>query len=132
MKKKTIRMMRKAIIIVLTTMIVVPNLPFIGKDISHRLDEGYFRYSNLDGSYTITQDFNFKSPGFSALHFEQWIKRTSPSEENRKLYRLYKINPLCFWRWSNYLRHGVHFDYMDPSVIEQNMDKKKVYTNKVM
>ncbi|MEB4760808.1 hypothetical protein OZN48_09940 [Chryseobacterium indologenes] len=132
MKKKTIRMMRKAIMIVLTTMIVVPNLPFIGKDISHRLDEGYFRYSNLDGSYQITQDFHFKSPGFETFGFEQWIKRTSPSEENRKLYRLYKINPLCFWRWSNYLRHGVHFDYMDPSVIEQNMDKKKVYTNKVM
>ncbi|GEM_PF-791726 len=132
MKKKTIRMMRKAIIIVLTTMIVVPNLPFIGKDISHRLDEGYFRYSNLDGSYTITQDFNFKSPGFSALHFEYWIKMTSPARENRKLYRLYKINLLCFWRWKNYLVNGVHFDYMDPDIIEKNMEKKKVEASKVM
>ncbi len=124
--------MTKTIIIVLTTILLIPNLPFIGKDISHRLDEGYFRYSNLDGSYEITQDFHFKSPGFETFGFEQWIKRTSPSEENRKLYRLYKINPLCFWRWSNYLRHGVHFDYMNPNVIEINRQKKKAGTGTVM
>lgn len=129
MKKKTIRMMRKTIIIMLGTILLIPNLPFIGKDISHHLDEGYYRYANLDGSYTITQDFNFKSPAFSTLHFEYWIKMTSPAQENRKLYRLYRINPLCFWRWKNYLVNGVHFDYMDPDIIEKNMEKKKVDTN---
>ncbi|WP_312336284.1 hypothetical protein [Sphingobacterium sp.] len=129
MKKKN---MKKAIIIVLGTILLIPNLPFIGKDISHRLDEGYYRYANLDGSYTITQDFNFKSPGFSDLHFEYWVKMTSPAQENRKLYRLYKINPLCFWRWKNYLVNGMHFDYMDPNIIEKNMETKKVDTTKIM
>lgn len=129
MKKKN---MKKAILIVIGTILLIPNLPFIGKDISHRLDEGYYRYANLDGSYTITQDFNFKSPGFSDLHFEYWVKMTSPAQENRKLYRLYKINPLCFWRWKNYLVNGVHFDYMDPYIIEKNIEKKKVDARKVM
>lgn len=132
MKKKTNTMLRKTIIIVLGTMLLLPNMPFIGKDIHHWLDEGYFRYSNLDGSYYLTQDFNFKSPGFSTFGFEYFVKNTSPAKENRKLYRLYKINPLCFWRWSYYLRHSIHLDYMDPSVIEQNMEKKKADTTKVM
>ena len=124
MKKKTISMVRKIILIALAAMIVIPNLPFIGKDIQHWLDDGYFRYSNLDGSYTMTQSFHFKSPGFSTFGFEQWIKETAPAVENRKLYRLYKINPLCFWRWSNYIRQSVHFDYMAPDVIEKNMQKR--------
>lgn len=120
MKKKNLK---KAIIIVLAIILLIPNMPFIGKDISHQLDEGYYRYANLDGSYVITQDFNFKSPGFSDFHFKYWVKMTSPPQENRKLYRLYKFNPLCFWRWKNYLLNGVHFDYMDPKVIERNRKK---------
>ncbi|MDR6513691.1 MULTISPECIES: hypothetical protein [Bacteroidota] len=122
MKKKK---MKKAILIFVGIILLIPNLPFIGKDISHQLDEGYYRYANLDGSYTITQDFDFKSPGFSDLHFKYWVKMTSPPQENRKLYRLYKINPLCFWRWQNYLVNGVHFDYMDPKVIEKNRKKNR-------
>ncbi|WP_394678722.1 hypothetical protein [uncultured Sphingobacterium sp.] len=117
-------MMRKTIIIVLGIMILLPNVPFIRKDIHRWLDEGYFRYSNLDGSYRITTDFGFKSPGFSTFGFEYWIKETSPAKENQRLYRLYKINPLCFWRWSYYLRHSIHLDYMDPIVIEKNIEKK--------
>lgn len=132
MKKKTTIMIKRAIFIVLGIMLLIPNIPFIGKDIDHWLDEGYYRYANLDGSYMITQDFHFKSPGFSTFGFEQFIKEKSPAKENRKLYRLYKINPLCFWRWSNYLNHGVHFDYMDPKVIERNIQKKKRDNTKVM
>jgi len=52
-------------------------------------------------------------------------KKDSSPEENRKLYRLYKINTLFFWRRSNFLRHGVHFDYMDPNILEKNMEAKK-------
>ncbi|WP_313239749.1 hypothetical protein [Sphingobacterium multivorum] len=52
-------------------------------------------------------------------------KKDISPEENRKLYRLYKINTLFFWRRSNFLRHGVHFDYMDPNILEKNMEAKK-------
>lgn len=114
-------MKKKTILIVVGIILLVPNLPVINKYVAHRTDEGYFRYANLDGSFIATQRFSFKSPGFSTVGFEEFIKNTSPAKENRKLYRLYKINPLCFWRWNNYLQIGVHFDYMDPKVIEQNM-----------
>ncbi|QQD12684.1 hypothetical protein [Sphingobacterium sp. UDSM-2020] len=106
-------MKKKTIIIVLVSILLIPNLPFINKYIAHRLDEGHFRYANLDGSYVITQNFSFKSPGFSTFGFNEFIKRTEPAKENRKLYRLYKINPLCFWRWKNYLVNSIHFKYKD-------------------
>lgn len=117
-------MKMKTILIVLAIILLVPNLPVITKYIAHQVDEGHFRYANLDGSFIATQRFSFKSPGFSTSGFEQFIKNTSPAEENRKLYRLYKINPLCFWRWNNYIQIGVHFDYMDWEVIEKNIVKK--------
>lgn len=125
MKRKTIRILRKTIVIVLGIILLLPNVPFIGKDIHKWLDTGYFRYSNLDGSYYLTQDFDFKSPGFSTFGFEYFVKNTSPAKENQKLYRLYKINPLCFWRWSYYLRHSIHLDYMAPSVIEKKGRQKR-------
>ncbi|AZA82439.1 hypothetical protein C1637_08420 [Chryseobacterium lactis] len=125
MKRKTIRILRKTIVIVLGIILLLPNVPFIGKDIHKWLDTGYFRYSNLDGSYYLTQDFDFKSPGFSTFGFKYFVKNTSPAKENQKLYRLYKINPLCFWRWSYYLRHSIHLDYMAPSVIEKKGRQKR-------
>ncbi|UIR57862.1 hypothetical protein LZQ00_08585 [Sphingobacterium sp. SRCM116780] len=118
-------MKKKTILIVFISILLVPNLPIINKYIAHRLDEGHFRYANLDGSFIITQNFSFKSPGFSTFSFEHFIKETSPAKENQKLYRLYKINPLCFWRWKNYIVNGVHFDYMDWEVIDKNMQKKR-------
>ena len=119
-------MKKKTILMLLISILLIPNLPFINKYIAHRLDEGYFRYANLDGSYIITQHFSFKSPGFSTFGFENFIKNTSPAQENRKLYRLYKINPLCFWRWKNYLVNAVHFEYMDWNTIEKNRQKRTI------
>ncbi|QRQ63250.1 hypothetical protein [Sphingobacterium multivorum] len=40
-------MKRKTIIVVLSAILVIPNIPLIVEEIAHRLDEGYFRYSNL-------------------------------------------------------------------------------------
>ncbi|WP_447768206.1 hypothetical protein [Sphingobacterium faecium] len=119
-------MKKKTIIIVFVSILLILNLPILNKYIAHRLDEGHFTYANLDGSYVITQDFSFKSPAFSTFGFNEFIKETSPAKENRKLYRLYKINPLCFWRWKNYLVNSIHFEYMDRKVFEWNMKKKKI------
>ena len=113
--------MKKSMIIVFVIILLVPNIPVITKYVAHRVDEGHFRYANLDGSFIATQRFSFKSPGFSTFGFEEFIRNTSPATENRKLYRLYKINPVCFWRWNNYIQIGVHFDYVDPKVIQRNM-----------
>lgn len=105
-------MKKKAILIMLVSILLIPNLPIFNKYIAHRLDEGHFRYANLDGSFIQTQRFSFKSPGFSTFGFNNFIKRTDPAKENRKLYRLYKINPFCFWRWHNYIKNGLHYGYM--------------------
>lgn len=118
-------MKKKSIIIVIVSILMIPNLPILNKYIAHRLDEGHFSYANFDGSYVITQDFSFKSSGFSTFGFNEFIKETSPAKENRQLYRLYKINPLCFWRWKNYLVNSIHFEYMDWNSIEQNIQERK-------
>lgn len=125
-------MKKKTIFIGLIIILLVPNLPVINKYVAHQLDEGHFKYANLDGSFIATQSFSFKSPGFSTFGFEQFIKRTSPTNENKKLYRLYKINPLCFWRWNNYIQNGLHFEYMDRKVIEKNMHEKGLDTKEIM
>lgn len=122
-------MKKKTIIIVLVTILLIPNLPVINKYVAHQLDEGHFRYANLDGSYTTTQHFSFKSPAFSMFGFNQFIKETSPAKENQKLYRLNKINPLCFWRWNNYLKKSIHYEYKDWETIEMNRQKKGIDTN---
>ena len=119
-------MKMKTVIITGLIILTIPNLPIINKYIAHKIDEGHFKYANLDGSFTMTQSFSFKSPGFSTFGFKHFIKETTPSAENQELYRLYTINPLCFWRWNNYLRHGIHFDYKEWSIIEENRRQKGV------
>jgi len=112
-------MRKKTMIILLICVLAFPNLPFINKYIALKVDNNYYRYANGDGSYTFLQDFSFKSPGFSTFGFERFVEETSPSKEDRTLYRLYRINPLCFWRWKKYIIESRHLDYMDWKEIEQ-------------
>ena len=64
------------------------------------LDEGKLRYSNADGSCTSIEHFNY----FSGLIDKEGIEGSirsrvpAPSEENIEMYRLYRMNPLYFWR----------------------------------
>lgn len=124
-------MNKKTIIILIICVLAFPNTPIIRKFITVKVDNDYYRYSNCNGSFTFLQDFSFKSPGFSMSPFKRFIEETSPSKENRTLYRLYRINPLCFWRWHRYIINSVHFDYMDWEEIEQrrnssNKEEKKM------
>ncbi len=54
----------KNLIILGLIIVTLPNLPMINKYVSNKVDEDYFKYANLDGSFTMTQSFSFKSPGF--------------------------------------------------------------------
>lgn len=124
-------MNKKTIIVLIICVLAFPNLPFINKYIALKVDSDYYRYANRDGSYTILQDFSFKSPGFSTFGFERFVEEASPSEENRTLYRLYRIDPLCFWRWKKYIIESRHLDHMDWEEIKQrrsanNKDAKKM------
>lgn len=124
-------MSKKVIIIWLICILIFPNLPLINKYIALKVDNDYYRYSNNDGSYTFCQDFSFKSPGFSTFGFKRFIEETSPSKENRTLYRLYRINPLCFWRWKKYFIESRHFDYMDWKGIEERRNMLNKETEKL-
>lgn len=119
-------MRKKTIIILVISVLAFPNIPVISKFVTKRIDNDNYRYANCDGSFTFLQDFSFKSPGFSMSGFKRFIKETSPSKENRTLYRLYRINPLCFWRWHRYIINSIHFKYMDWEKIEErrNVSKK--------
>ncbi len=117
------RVMKKRTVVVLAICVLaLPNLPFINKYIAVQIDGDYYRYSNRDGFYTYLQDMSFKSPGFSTRGLERFSEQTSPPREDRTLYRLYHINPLCFWRWHKYVVEGRHFDYMDWEEIEKRRD----------
>jgi len=96
MKKKT-----KAIVITATVVILVSNMPFINSILLHTLDKGKIRYSNADGSFTYIDRFEFLAGMYTK----------SDTEEIGEIYRLYRLNPLYFWRWSFYLMVSKDFRY---------------------
>lgn len=91
----------------------ISNLPFVNGYLLHRLDGDLFKYSNADASYTNHDTFSFKSPSISQWAIDRYIADTHPEKKNQKIYRLYRINPLCFSRWKNYLVNSINFEYMD-------------------
>lgn len=70
--------------------------------------------------------FSFKSPSISQWAIDQYIADTHQEKKNQQVYCLYRINPLCFWRWKNYLVNAVHFEYMEWNTIEKNMQKNDI------
>lgn len=65
-------------------------------------DEGYYRYSNYNGSCS-TEEGIFKDVGLSrpkAAH--RSCLKAHPDMPDKKLYRLFWKNPLLFWRWKSY------------------------------
>ncbi len=98
--------------------VIVANLPFINKHILHSLDDDTFKYSNNDASFTYTQGFGFKDSYFSKDINQLFIQYDNPEPINQEIFRLYKINPLCFWRWYYYIVTSLHFKYKSWSDIE--------------
>lgn len=65
-------------------------------------DEGYYRYSNYNGSST-TEEPVFKGAGLSRPKAaQQHCLIAYPNQLDKKLYRLFWKNPLAFWRWRSY------------------------------
>lgn len=62
-------------------------------------DGSYYRYSNIDGSVTFAQ---FKTRDFEMMkrRFESFTKTNKNMDTI--IYRLFKKNPLAFWRWGQY------------------------------
>ncbi len=98
----------------------ISNLPLLNSYILHRIDGELFKYSNADASYTWHETFDFKSTPISQRYIDRYIAEFRPEKKNQQVYRLYHINPLCFWRWSQYLITSKDYDYKSWNEIEPN------------
>jgi len=111
----------KNIIIGFILLVVVTNLPMINKNFMILFDgEGHFRYSNLDASFTQIERLGFKDGSISSWPINRFIEEEKPKNQNVEVYRLYRINPLCFWRWSYYIFTSRNFKYKAWEEIEPN------------
>ena len=96
------------------------NLPFVSGYILHRFDGDVFKYSNADASFTWDDTFGFKASPISQWLIDRYIAEFHPEKKNQQVYRLYRINPLCFWRWSHYLITSRDYEYKSWKEIESN------------
>lgn len=113
---------KKIGIIIVITIVLASNVPIFNLGLLAMLDDGKLRYSNADGSCTRIEKFNYFSGLIEKDNIEVGIKSRipPPKEDNTEMYRLYKMNPLCFWRWSYYLIVSKDFKYKDWKEIEPN------------
>jgi len=101
--------------------IVITNLPFINTNFMILFDGNeYFRYSNTNASCTIADNIGFKNGSLTPTVMDFFNQEKNPTPENRELFRLYRINPFCFWRWSYYIAISSNFRYKSWKEIEPN------------
>lgn len=107
---------------ILVCFIFIVNFPLINKFILLELDPQTFKYSNNNASYTRVQFFEFKETSISKYDIIWFIAATKSDNTNKEFYKLYKINPLCFWRWNYYFFIARKFKSKPWSEIEPNRD----------
>jgi hypothetical protein len=98
----------------------ISNLPFVNSYLLHRFDGDLFKYSNANASFTLHEIFDFKFSPISQRLIDRYIAEFHPDKKNQQVYRLYRINPLCFWRWSHYLITSRDYEYRSWKEIEPN------------
>ena len=104
---------------VLITIIIFTNLPIINSNFMAMFDsKDHFRYSNNNATCTIIDNVSFKSGALTPRVMDFFIEERNPQQENKELFRLYRINPLCFWRWSYYIAISSDFEYKSWEEIE--------------
>lgn len=104
-------MKRRAIGITVLVFLAVVNLPVVNTEILKRVDGDHFRYSNANGSFTYIQYMDILQPWVSEWTVKRFISDQHPSDEYKELFRIYRINPLCFWRWRYYWIVSRNFKY---------------------
>lgn len=107
-------------LIAFTILVTICHLPFIDKSILEEIDSGRFRYSNIDGSYTSIQGFGFKDAFYTRNTLAPLSDAELSDPKVQQIYRLYKINWLCFWRWQYYIVSSLKFEYKDWKEIEKH------------
>jgi hypothetical protein len=105
--------MKKKIFFLIGILLILINAPILNNFILYHTDNNTFKYSNLNGTFTCRDRFGCKDLGLTDLEFDLFIKETNQDKKDSELFRLYKINPLCFWRWNYYLTKSLNYKYKD-------------------
>ncbi|AYZ36179.1 hypothetical protein EGY07_11600 [Chryseobacterium indologenes] len=113
-------MKRKFIIGIVLSVLVIPNTPIIGTEIVKAIDGDHFRYANANAAFTSIDYMEVYQPWISKWTTFGFIHDTKPEMVNMEIFRLYRINPLCFWRWRYYLTVSKNFEYRDWEKIKPN------------
>lgn len=113
-------MKKRELVITVFAFLVVVNLPIINTEILKRVDGDHFRYSNANASFTYVQYLDILQPWISEWTVWGFIESQKPTMVNMEVFRLYKINPLCFWHWRYYWVVGRKFEYRSWDEIEPN------------
>ncbi|MFD2594017.1 hypothetical protein [Sphingobacterium griseoflavum] len=111
-------MKKKRIFITVAIIIAVSNLPVVSTVLMEKIDKDRFRYSNNDASFTSIQPLDILRPWMDDWVVQGFIESQRPTQENMEVFRLYKINPLCFWRWRYYILVSRKFRYKSWQEIE--------------
>ena len=111
----------KFILVTIVIIVIIVNLPIVNKNVLLMMDgNNPFKYSNSNASFTRQESFAFKDSYLTNWSINRFIEETNPSNEDKQVYRLYKINPLCFWRWSYYISISRNYKYKSWNEIEKN------------
>ena len=95
--------MKKKIIYIILFIILsnIPPLSFIYKI---AFDQTLYKYGNSDASFTVQDHLGKEHSGVFSIKggFDNYLHEY-PLTNNKILYRLFWRNPLCFWRWMEYI-----------------------------
>ena len=89
-------------------------------------NEGYYQYSNYNGSNTIEEGVH-KGYGLALMKrlHQAWINE-NPQAPDKKLYRIFWKNPLAFWRWKGYFKdERYELPFKDWNEIKMLREKNK-------
>lgn len=109
--------MKKRIILIISVIIVVSNLPFF----SFFLQEDY-TYRNADGSFTYSEEGGKGKSYWGCQRTYGYFLCQHPEKDqgNNKLYRTFTIKPWRFWEWYEMVFH--HDRFKLPYINYRKMD----------
>ena len=113
----------KIILIIIGIIIVYNIYPFVWL-FKNFVDERHYRYSNYNGSNTFTE---FMSRNFEMMKSVHKNCLLNHPKKDKNIYRLFKKNPLAFWRWRLYFfDERYKLPYKDWEEIKKVRAKEKV------
>ena len=86
-------------VLLLLLIIVLSNVAPLHPFFLFFLDNDHYRYSNANGAFTFTEESKGRNFAMAKRSFDGYKMQTPDTI----LYRLFRKNPLTFWRWSDYI-----------------------------